>query len=111
MQQVRHGSTMTLAQEVRRGSTMAARRSSVVVSQELGAILGKPNALAADAGDPSDDEAAMLAAGLSAAGRSQAFFPELSQLTKVGFARAIIYSSCKLYLPCPVVTCQPSSPD
>jgi len=86
VQQVRHGSTMTPAQEIRRGSTMASRHSSVVVSQELGAILGKPNALAADAGAPSGNEAAMLAAGLSSVGRSQAFFPELSLLTKVGFA-------------------------
>ncbi len=105
---------MTPAQELRRGSTMAARRSSVVVSQELGAILGKPNALAADAGAPSGDEAAMLAAGLSSVGRSQAFFPELSLLTKVGFAlnfRATISSGFKLHLWCPVITCQPSSFD
>ena len=105
---------MTPAQEVRRGSTMAARRSSVVVSPGLGAILGKPNALTADAGAPSDDEAAMLAAGLSSAGRSQAFFPELSLLTKVRLAlesRAIVYRGFKLHFCCPVITCQPSSFD
>lgn len=65
---------------------MAPRRSSVVVSQELGAILGKANGLAAEGtGSPAEVAAAALAADMAPAGRSngQAFFPELSLLTKV----------------------------
>ncbi len=71
--------------DARRGSTVAPRRSSVVVSQELGAILGKPNGLAAEAGSPSDARAAQPIADLPTVGRLQghAFFPELGQLTKV----------------------------
>ncbi|CAL5218618.1 g318 [Coccomyxa viridis] len=70
--------------DARRGSTVAPRRSSVVVSQELGAILGKPNGLAAEAGSPSDARAAQPIADLPTVGRLQghAFFPELGQLTK-----------------------------
>ena len=57
----------------------------MVVSQELGAILGKPNGLAAEAGSsPSDARAAHDMADLPTVGRQQthAFFPELGQLTK-----------------------------
>lgn len=58
----------------------------MVVSQELGAILGKPNGLTAEgSGSPAEVAAAALAADVAPAGRlyGQAFFPELSLLTKV----------------------------
>jgi hypothetical protein len=58
----------------------------VVVSQELGAILGKATGLAAEGtGSPAEVAAAALAADMAPAGTSngQAFFPELSLLTKV----------------------------
>ncbi len=72
-------------QDARRGSSVAPRRSSAVVSQELGAILGKPNGLVAEGGGgPAEVASAALAAGMAPASRSdgQAFFPELTLLTK-----------------------------
>ena len=70
---------------MQRASTIMARRSSAVVSQNLGAILGKVNGAAGIAGDPAEAAAAALALDVPVASKShsQAFFPELSALTKV----------------------------
>ena len=67
--------------DTRRGSTVGPRRSSVVVSQELGAVLGKPNGLVTDAVSSADARGA----DVPTLGRLQghAFFPELGPLTKV----------------------------
>ena len=67
---------------MQRASTIAARRSSAVVSQNLGAILGKVNGAA---GIAAEAAAAALALNVPVASKShtQAFFPELSALTKV----------------------------
>lgn len=77
---------MTQVQDVRRGSALAPRRSSVVVSQNLGAILGKTTSAGSDAGAAPEVVAAMLATPAPAVSRpqGQAFFPDLSLLTKVG---------------------------
>ena len=81
----------------RRGSAAGPRRSSVVVSQELGAILGKPNGLATDAGMSSDAEAAVTLAGVPTVGKVQGkpFFPELGLLTKVRLPPAMLITSYK----------------
>ena len=57
----------------------------MVVSQELGTILGKPNGLATDAGTASESRVAQPIADLRMLLRQQshAFFPELGRLTKV----------------------------
>ena len=70
---------------MQRASTIAARRSSAVVSQNLGAILGKVNSAAGNLGDSSEAAAAALVFDVPVASKShsQAFFPELIALTKV----------------------------
>ena len=65
--------------DARRVSTVGPRRSSVVVSQELGAVLGKPNGLATDAVSSSDARDVLTLGRL----QGHAFFPELGPLTKV----------------------------
>ena len=72
-------------QGMQRASTIVARRSSAVVSQNLGAILGKVNSAAGNVEDPAEAAAAALALDVPVASKahSQAFFPELSALTKV----------------------------
>ena len=70
---------------MQRASAIMARRSSAVVSQNLGAILGKVNGAAGNAGDPAEAAAAalMLEMPVASKAHSQAFFPELIVLTKV----------------------------
>ena len=72
-------------QGMQRASTITARRSSAVVSQNLGAILGKVNSAAGSSGDPAEAAAVALALDVPVATKahSQAFFPELIVLTKV----------------------------
>ncbi|CAK0736508.1 hypothetical protein CVIRNUC_000757 [Coccomyxa viridis] len=71
-------------QGMQRASAITARRSSAVVSQNLGAILGKVNGAAGIAGDPAEAAAAglMLEMPVASKAHSQAFFPELIVLTK-----------------------------
>ena len=67
-------------------STVMARRSSAIVSQNLGAILGKVNNAASSVEDSAEAAAAAaLALNVPVASKahSQAFFPELIALTKV----------------------------
>ena len=72
-------------QGMQRASNIVARRSSAVVSQNLGAILGKVNSAAGSGGDPAEAAAAALALDVPVASKShsQTFFPELTTLTKV----------------------------